>query len=283
MTYQTIISVEDLNNNLSTQGWLIFDCRFLLKDPEGGLKKFNQGHIPGAQFADMDKDLASPMTITSGRHPLPDPNEFIKKLQFWGINNSSQIICYDDMSGAFAARMWWLLKWLGHNDVAVLDGGIDKWTASGLAVEKDVKQNAVGTFSGQANNDMWVDVEFVQKELEKNKINLLDARSGERFTAKDTKTDPVAGHVPGAMNFPFAENLSKQGVFLSADELQQRFALMVSNTENKEVINMCGSGVTACHNLLAMSIAGLPLTRLFVGSWSEWIKDKSRPVATGEV
>ena len=119
--------------------------------------------------------------------------------------------------------------------------------------------------------------------LEKNKINLLDARSGERFTAKDTKTDPVAGHVPGAMNFPFAENLSKQGVFLSADELQQRFALMVSNTENKEVINMCGSGVTACHNLLAMSIAGLPLTRLFVGSWSEWIKDKSRPVATGEV
>lgn len=283
MTYQTIISVKDLNNNLGTKNWFIFDCRFLLKDPEGGLKKFNQGHIPGAQFADMDKDLASPMTATSGRHPLPDPNEFIKKLQSWGLNNSSQIICYDDMSGAFAARMWWLLKWLGHNDVAVLDGGIDKWTASGLALEKDVKQQEAGTFSGQANNAMWVDVEFVQKELEKNKINLLDARSDERFTAKDTKTDPVAGHVPGAISFPFAGNLSKQGVFLSADELQQRFAPIVSNTKNKEVINMCGSGVTACHNLLAMSIAGQPLTRLFVGSWSEWIKDKSRPVATGEV
>jgi len=283
MTYQTIISVEDLNNNLSTQDWFIFDCRFLLKDPEGGLKKFNQGHIPGAQFADMDKDLASPVTPASGRHPLPDPNEFIKKLQFWGVNNSSQIICYDDISGAFAARMWWLLKWLGHNDVAVLDGGIDKWIASGLSIEKNVKQSAVGTFCGQANNDMWVDVEFVQKELEQNKINLLDARSRERFTAKDTKTDPVAGHVPGAMSFPFAENLSKQGVFLSADELQQRFALIVSNTDSKGVINMCGSGVTACHNLLAMSIAGLPLARLFVGSWSEWIKDKSRPVATGEV
>ncbi len=283
MKYQTIISVEDLNKNLNTQDWLIFDCRFILKDPEGGLKKFNQGHIPGAQYADMDKDLASPMTSTSGRHPLPNPDEFINKLQSWGVNNTSQIICYDDMSGAFAARMWWLLKWLGHNDVAVLDGGIDKWTANNLTLETDTQQKAAGSFSGQANNDMWVDVEFVQKELEQNKINLLDARSAERFTAKDTKTDPVAGHVPGAMSYPFAENLSKQGVFLPLEELQKRFAPMLSSSEKKEVINMCGSGVTACHNLLAMRIAELPMTRLFVGSWSEWIKDKSRPVATGDV
>ncbi len=282
MTYQTIISVEDLNKNISNQDWFVFDCRFLLKDPESGLKKFNQGHIPGAQFADMDKDLASPMTATTGRHPLPDPDELIKKLQSWGINNSSKIICYDDMSGAFAARMWWLLKWLGHNDVAVLDGGIDKWIANGLTVETDVQQKTAGSFSGQANNDMWVDIGFIQKELEQNKINLLDARSSERFTAKDTKTDPVAGHVPGAMSLPFAENLSKQGVFLSADELLQRFASIVKDTEDKEAISMCGSGVTACHNLLAMSIAGLPMTRLFVGSWSEWIKDKGRLVATGE-
>ena len=283
MKYQTIISVEDLNKNLNTQDWLIFDCRFILKDPEGGLKKFNQGHIPGAQYADMDKDLASPMTSTSGRHPLPNPDEFINKLQSWGVNNTSQIICYDDMSGAFAARMWWLLKWLGHNDVAVLDGGIDKWTANNLTLETDTQQKAAGSFSGQANNDMWVDVEFVQKELAENNINLLDARSAERFTAKDTKTDPVAGHVPGAMSYPFAENLSKQGVFLPLEELQKRFAPMLSSSEKKEVINMCGSGVTACHNLLAMRIAELPMTRLFVGSWSEWIKDKSRPVATGEV
>ena len=282
MKYQTIISVEDLNKNLNTQDWLIFDCRFILKDPEGGLKKFNQGHIPGAQFADMDKDLASPMTSTSGRHPLPNPDEFINKLQSWGVNNTSQIICYDDMSGAFAARMWWLLKWLGYNDVAVLDGGIDKWTANNLTLETDTQQKAAGSFSGQANNDMWVDVEFVQKELAENNITLLDARSAERFTAKDTKTDPVAGHVPGAMSYPFAENLSKQGVFLPLEELQKRFAPMLSSSEKKEVINMCGSGVTACHNLLAMSIAELPMTRLFVGSWSEWIKDKSRPVATGD-
>ena len=283
MTYQTIISVEDLHNHLSNDDWFIFDCRFLLKDPEGGLKKFVEGHIPGAQFADMDKDLASTMTPSSGRHPLPDPNELINKLKAWGVNNTSQIICYDDMSGAFAARMWWLLKWLRHDNVAVLDGGIDKWTTSNLPLEAEVREREKGTFEGQANNNMWVDVGFVKQQLAENKINLLDARSGDRFTAKDAKTDPVAGHVPGAMSFPFAGNLTKQGVFLSAEDLRQRFTETFSDTENKEVINMCGSGVTACHNLLAMSIAGLPMTRLFVGSWSEWIKDKSRPVATGNL
>jgi len=282
MKYQTIISVEDLNKNISNKDWFLFDCRFLLKDPAGGLSKFKQGHIPTAQFADMDNDLSSAMTSTSGRHPLPDPDQLIQKLQTWGVNNSSQIICYDDMSGAFAARMWWLLKWLGHDKVAVLDGGIEKWTVAGLSLETDVQTRSAGTFSSQANNEMWVDINFVRQQLEANKINLLDARSGDRFTAKDSKTDPVAGHVPGASSFPFSGNLSKQGLFLSADELHKRFAGMFNENQN-EVINMCGSGVTACHNLLAMSIAGLPMTRLFVGSWSEWIKDKSRPVATGEV
>lgn len=282
MTYQTIISAEDLNKNINNQDWFVFDCRFMLKDPEGGLKKFNQGHIPGAQYADMDTDLASPVTSTSGRHPLPNPDELMHTLQLWGVSNSSQIICYDDMSGAFAARMWWLLKWLGHENIAVLDGGLEKWTALGLELEVDVRNREKGTFSGQANNNMWVDIEFVQKELSQNKITLLDARSGERFTAQDSKTDPVAGHVPGAQSFPFTGNLSKQGVFLSKDELRKRFASTLNNSESKETINMCGSGVTACHNLLAMSVADMPMTRLFVGSWSEWIKDNSRPVATGE-
>ena len=281
MSFQTIISVAELNENLNQQDWCIFDCRFLLKDPNGGLAKFNQGHIPGAQFADMDKDLSSAMTISSGRHPLPDPNEFIAKLQNWGVNNISQVICYDDMSGAFAARMWWLMKWLGHDDVAVLDGGIDKWTENNLPLEKNVQTRPKGTFVGQANNNMWVDINFIQEQLEQDKIHLLDARSSDRFTAKDTKTDPVAGHIPGARSFPFAGNLTKQGVFQSAQELQKRFASMFADDQT-EVINMCGSGVTACHNLLAMSIAGLPMTRLYVGSWSEWIKEKGRPVATGE-
>ena len=281
MSFNTIISVQELYENLDQKDWCIFDCRFLLKDPNGGLVKYNQGHIPGALFADMDKDLSSPMTASSGRHPLPNPNEFIDKLQKWGVNNTSQVICYDDMSGAFAARMWWLMNWLGHADVAVLDGGIDKWNEKNLLLEESVQTRSAGSFTGQANNNMWVDINFVQEQLSKDKIQLLDARSSDRFTAKDTKTDPVAGHVPGSISFPFAENLTKQSVFQSPEELQKRFACMFADDQT-EIINMCGSGVTACHNLLAMSIAGLPMTRLYVGSWSEWIKEKSRPVATGE-
>ncbi len=282
MAYQTIISVDELNKNINNPDWIIFDCRFSLKDPTYGLNNYNQGHISGAQFADMDKNLSSAMTSASGRHPLPDPAVFIDKLQSWGVNNSSQIICYDDVSGAYAARMWWLLKWLGHNDVAVLDGGVNKWTESGLKLETETQTKPKGAFSGQANNDMWVDIDFVQQQLEQNKISLLDARTSERFNAQDSKTDPIPGHVPGALSFPFAGNLNKQGLFLSADELKQRFENTFAEQEKKEVINMCGSGVTACHNLLAMSIAGLPMSRLYVGSWSEWIKEKSRPVATGE-
>lgn len=281
MTYQTIISAEELYKNINNQEWFIFDCRFSLSDPTEGMTKYNQGHLPTAQFANMDKDLASAVTSETGRHPLPDPDVFIQKLQSWGVNNSSQVICYDDLSGAFAARMWWLLKWLGHDDVAVLDGGIDKWNEIDLPLNTEVQTRTKGTFSGQANHNMWVNVEFVQQKLTPVKINLIDARSNERFTAKDSETDPVPGHVPGAMSYPFSENLSKQGVFLSKSELKERFANLYTD-EQKEVISMCGSGITACHNSLAMCIAGLPMARLYAGSWSEWIKEKSRPVAIGE-
>ena len=282
MSYQTIISVEDLNKNLVNDDWFIFDCRFLLKDPDGGLNKFNQGHIPSAQFADMDTVLSSPMSKISGRHPLPDTSQFIEKLRNWGVNNNSQIICYDDISGAFAARMWWLLNWVGHKDVAVLDGGLEKWTAQGLPLETDVTQRLPGTFTGEPNNEMWVDANFVKQQLEQGNIQLLDARSSERFTAIDQKTDPVPGHIPGAVNYPFAGNLNQQGVFLSANELSKRFATVFAEYQQDQIINMCGSGVTACHNLLAMNIAGFPTPRLYVGSWSEWIKDPNRGVATGE-
>ena len=282
MSYETIISVADLNKNLNNENWLLFDCRFLLKDPHGGLNKFNEGHIPGAQFADMDKDLSSPMTNLSGRHPLPGADVFIEKLQSWGVHNDSQVICYDDISGAFAARMWWLLRWVGHRDVAVLDGGIEKWTAAGLPLETYTQSRSLGTFSGQANDAMWVDTQFVQQQLAEDHIKLLDARSTDRFTAKDSKTDPVPGHIPGSDSYPFAGNLTQQGIFLPADELEKRFASVFSANQQAQIINMCGSGVTACHNLLAMTIAGLPRTRLYVGSWSEWIKDTNRPVATGK-
>ena len=168
MNYQTIISAEELNNNVQNDDWFVFDCRFMLKDPAGGLKMFNQGHIPGAQFADMDTDLSSPMTAATGRHPLPDPEIFKQKLSAWGVTNDAQIVCYDDISGAFAARMWWLLKWLGHQNVAVLDGGIEKWTAKGLPLEKETITRTTSNFKGDANHAMWVDINFVQQQLEKN-------------------------------------------------------------------------------------------------------------------
>ena len=281
MSYQNIISAEDLNKNLNNENWFVFDCRFLLKDPQGGRNKFNQGHIPSAQFADMDTDLSSAMTKTSGRHPLPDPETFMQKLRSWGTSNHSQVVCYDDISGAFAARMWWLLNWVGHKDVAVLDGGIEQWTKAGLPLEQDTQARATGTFSGTANHAMWVGITFIQQQLAENKIKLLDARSTERFTAEDKKTDPVLGHIPGAESYPFSGNLNQEGVFLSASNLQDRFTPVFSGHSTEQIISMCGSGVTACHNLLAMHVAGHPLPRLYVGSWSEWIKDSDRPVATG--
>ena len=281
MRYQTIISAEDLGKNLDDRNWFVFDCRYLLKDPNGGLNKYRQGHIPGAQFANMDHDLASPMTQTSGRHPLPDAGTFVEKLCAWGVQNDSQVVCYDDMSGAFAARMWWLLNWVGHTDVCVLDGGIEKWTAGGRPLQTETRTRPRSTFSGTPDSGMWVDIDFVQHRLDQGDIRLTDARSSERFTAKDQKSDPVPGHVPGALSYPFAGNLGPQKMFLSASELNQRFESVFEGCQAGQVINMCGSGVTACHNILATRIAGFPWTRLYVGSWSEWSRDPARPVATG--
>ena len=283
MSFQTTISTHDLNANLTDDNWCLFDCRFILKDPHGGRKKYDQGHLPGAQYANLDEDLSSPAKSTTGRHPLPDANTLIEKLQRWGVNNDSQVVCYDDVSGAFGARMWWLLRWLGHRDVAVLDGGIDRWVADGLPLTTDVPTRPRGTFSGTPDDDLWVDIGFVQQRLAADEITLLDARSHERFAAIDKKTDPVPGHVPGANNYPFANNLDDGGKFLPREQLRTRFAAVFADHQPHEIINMCGSGVTACHNLLAMHHAGFPQTRLYVGSWSEWIKDPARPVATGEV
>lgn len=282
MRYQTIVSAADLSSNLEDKNWFVFDCRYSLKDPEGGPSKFRQGHIPGAQFAHMDRDLSSPMTQTSGRHPLPDAEEFIGKLRGWGVSNDSQVVCYDDMSGAFAARMWWLLNWVGLRDVCVLDGGIQKWTDGGKPLETAIHTRERGTFSGKADHGMHVDINFVQGRLDQGDIRLMDARSAERFSARDQKTDPVPGHVPGAVSYPFAGNLGPQKTFLSGSELKQRFESVFGGCQSEQIINMCGSGVTACHNILATKIAGLPWTRLYVGSWSEWSRNPARPVATGD-
>ena len=282
MEYNTIISADELAKIIDNDDVRIFDCRFLLKDPQGGLKKYQEGHLPNAQFADMDTQLSSAMTEQSGRHPLPSAMDLIEQLQAWGISNDTQVIAYDDISGAFAARMWWMLRWMGHNKVAVLDGGMQKWQANGGELSTDIPSFTAGNFDAEIHDDWLVDIETVQAELANKNITLIDARAADRFTGKDQKTDPVPGHVPGANSLPFGGNLTAEGTFAAAEVIQARFSKLITDQPLDKVVNMCGSGVTACHNLLALEIAGITPTKLFIGSWSQWIRDTSRPVATGE-
>ncbi|MDW3096159.1 MAG: sulfurtransferase [Gammaproteobacteria bacterium] len=278
MEYKTIISADELKSIIDQDNVRVFDCRFSLKDPQGGLKSYQSGHLPSAQFADMDTQLSSAMTETSGRHPLPDAGVFQAQLKAWGINNDTQVIAYDDISGAFAARLWWMMRWMGHDKVAVLDGGMQQWTQQGLPLSKDDVEFPEGGFSGSAKMDWLVDIQTVITKLAANKVTLIDARAADRFTGKDKNTDPVPGHVPGANNLPFAGNLTKEGLFETPDIINQRFANIIQDQPLTNVVNMCGSGVTACHNLLALAVAGAPPTKIFIGSWSQWIRDPSRPV-----
>ena len=282
MSYNTIISVQELKDIIDNDNVRVFDCRFSLKDPQGGLKNYQAGHLPNAQFADMDTQLSSAMTESSGRHPLPEVNVFLNQLQEWGINNDTQVVVYDDISGAFAARLWWMMRWLGHENVAVLNGGMKQWTEAGHSLSQDSVEFSKGNFSGSANEEWLVDIDTVQSELTANQITLIDARAADRFTAKDRKSDPVPGHIPGANNLPFAGNLTKEGLLESPDAIKQRFDSVIQDQPLPKVVNMCGSGVTACHNLLAQAVAGYPPMKIFIGSWSQWIRDSSRPVAEGE-
>ena len=281
MEYNTMISVDELQAIIDNDNVRVFDCRFSLKDPQGGLKNYQAGHLPQAQFADMDTQLSSAMTDTSGRHPLPDPDVFIQQLQAWGVNNDTQVIAYDDISGAFAARLWWMMRWVGHNKVAVLDGGMQKWTEQGLSLSQDDVQFPSSEFSGQPHMDWLMDIDTVTSKLSNNEITLIDARAADRFTGKDQKTDPVPGHVPGAKNLPFGGNLTQDGYMQDAQVITERFNSVIQDQSLENVVNMCGSGVTACHNLLAQAVAGMPPTKIFIGSWSQWIKDPSRSVETG--
>ncbi|MFK7795665.1 MAG: sulfurtransferase [Gammaproteobacteria bacterium] len=278
MEYNTIISAQELKAIIDQDNVRVFDCRFSLKDPQGGLKNYQSGHLPMAQFADMDTQLSSAMSETSGRHPLPDADVFLAQLKAWGINNDTQVIAYDDISGAFAARLWWMLRWVGHDKVAVLNGGMQQWTQQGFQLSQDDVGFESGNFSGVANMDWLVDIDTVQAELAANNLTLIDARAADRFTGKDKKTDPVPGHIPGAQNLPFGGNLTKDGLFETSDAINKRFANIIKDQPLTNVTNMCGSGVTACHNLLAQAVAGMPPTKIFIGSWSQWIRDSTRPV-----
>jgi thiosulfate/3-mercaptopyruvate sulfurtransferase len=286
--FTTLIQARELASHRDDPRWVVLDCRFDLANPSAGRAAWQAGHIPGARYAHLDEDLSSPIRADTGRHPLPDPATLAGRLGAWGIDNDSQVVVYDAGNSAYAARAWWLLRWLGHEAVAVLDGGLAAWQRAGLPVDTEVPRPTPRGFVPRADDTRWLSTAAVANNLATRQtadtssgIALVDARGADRFEGRNETIDPVAGHVPGARSHPFATNLDAEGRFLPADELRRRWSRTLGDTPPAQVASMCGSGVTACQNLLALEIAGLHGARLYAGSWSEWIRDPRRPVATG--
>ena len=277
MAYKQLVSTAELAAHLDR--WRVFDCRHDLAKPDWGGEQYSQAHIPGALFASLDRDLSSPKNGKNGRHPLPDPNAFGEWLGRCGVKPTDQVVAYDAASGATAARLWWLLRWVGHDAVAVLDGGLAKWTAEGRAVTAEVPKPQASKFRVHVRSEMAVDVHAIAKTLRQRA--LLDARAPVRYRGEQEPIDPVAGRIPGALNRFNMDNVRGNGQFKAADELKADFQKVLGNRAPAEVVNYCGSGVAACHNLLAMEVAGLSGGKLYAGSWSEWIADPARPREKG--
>src|SRR5262245_37546694 len=272
----TLVSGAELATH---PGWRVFDCRHDLAKPAFGEEQYREAHIPGALFAHLERDLSAPKTGRNGRHPLPQPEVFVSWLGKCGMKPSDQVVCYDAGNGAMAARLWWMLRWIGHEAVAVLDGGLAKWLAEKRPVTAEVPRFSPTHYPHRRKPEVAVDVNQVMQHG--GKMALLDARAPVRYRGEQEPIDPVAGRIPGARNRFNMDNVSPQGTFKSADQLKQEFQAVLGNRAPAEVVHYCGSGVAACHNLLAMEVAGLPGGRLFAGSWSEWSADPARPVETG--
>jgi thiosulfate/3-mercaptopyruvate sulfurtransferase len=273
-----LISTAELAGRLADPGWFVADCRFELAKPDVGRDAWRAGHIPGALHVDLERDLSAPVTPTTGRHPLPSPDAFAATLARLGISNETRVVCYDAGPGAYAARLWWMLRWVGHDAVAVLDGGFAAWTAEGRPVTTESAARAPARFTPRPRPEMVIDAAGVAAALARGET-LVDVRGAERFEGRVEPIDAVAGHVPGAVNLPFARNLGATGRFLGPDELAALWRSGAGSEPGRAPICMCGSGVTACHGLLALEAAGIPGGRLYAGSWSEWIRDPARPVA----
>ncbi|MDA8381707.1 MAG: sulfurtransferase [Betaproteobacteria bacterium] len=280
MPYTTLVTTDDLSAHLHSAEWVVFDCRFTLTDPAAGRRAYDKAHIPNARYAHLDDDLAAPLSGTNGRHPLPDPARLAAKLGAWGVGPTTQVVVYDDSFGAMAGRLWWLLRWLGHGQVALLDGGWQKWVREGHAITLEPPAITPARFEARARPELLLDAQAVLAALEQDAL-IIDARADVRFTGEHETLDPVGGHVPGAVNWPYEDNLDLDGTFLPADELRELYLGVLAGRPASGAIHMCGSGVTACHNLIAMEVAGLPGGKLYPGSWSEWVADPTRPVATG--
>jgi thiosulfate/3-mercaptopyruvate sulfurtransferase len=282
----TLIEPAQLTKHLGDPAWVIVDCRFDLALPKWGAQAFAAGHIPHALYAHLDQDLSAPRTARSGRHPLPQIEVLAATFGRFGIDERVQVIAYDQGSGAFAARLWWLLRWLGHTQVAVLNGGLAAWERAGLPLSAESEPRAPRRFTAHPDPRLLATGSEVAAAARSGALTrgqqlLIDARSADRFAGENETIDPVAGHIPGARNHPFAGNLDAQGRFLEAGHLRRSWDNTLRGASPQQLIAMCGSGVTACHNLLALEVAGLSGARLYAGSWSEWITDPAHPVARG--
>jgi thiosulfate/3-mercaptopyruvate sulfurtransferase len=287
MTFTTLIEAAALQALLGMRETVIIDCRFDLADPGSGRRAFLAGHIAGARYADLNQDLSGPITAGSGRHPLPAPADLAATLNRLGIRRGDQVIAYDDSAGAFAARLWWLLRWVGHEAVAVLDGGLKAWLAAGGTLEAGSESpvppadRAADQANASIDASAVLDAGEIEALLKDPGFLLIDARAPERFAGTVEPIDSVAGHVSGAVNQPYSANLAADGRFLPASALRRLWEQRLAGKSPRRVAAMCGSGVTACHNLLSLEVAGLSGAKLYAGSWSEWIRDPTRPIARG--
>jgi thiosulfate/3-mercaptopyruvate sulfurtransferase len=281
MPFTTLISTSALAKCVDERTAIVIDCRFKLDDPAWGDRVFRASHVPGAVYAHLDRDLSGRKTGTNGRHPLPDIGALASTLGRLGVGNGVQVVAYDQDNGIYASRLWWMLRWVGHDAVAVLDGGFAAWISEQRPVEHGEAAPTPASFVAAPRREMIVDVNGVEAITGSRSALLLDARAPQRYRGETETLDRVAGHIPTASNYFYQQNVDDQGMFRSADDLRAQFGRALGSTSPRDVVCYCGSGVTACHNLLALEHAGLTGARLYPGSWSEWCADDHHPVETG--
>lgn len=282
MLITTLITTAELAAASNNPSLVVVDCRFDLADVAAGRRAYLAGHIPGAVYAHLDDDLSGAKTGKNGRHPLPDTDTLQQTFSRLGIGRDSHVVAYDEGSGMYAARLWWLLRWMGHNSVAVLDGGFAKWTAEGRQTKSGDEHNAPREFSGAPRADATVNADKVAQVAGKSDWSVIDARAPERYRGDVEPIDRVGGHIPGAVNRFFKSNLTDEGVFRSPEELKQQLGDATHHVSPDHIVCYCGSGVTACHNLLALEHAGIHGAKLYPGSWSEWSSDPARQIGRGD-
>jgi len=277
MAKPILLSVRELRAVLETTECVIIDCRFVLEEPGAGFEDYLDSHIPGAVYAHLDNNLSGPLTDTGGRHPLPDAHQFAVVLGNSGWKPGKLLVAYDDAGGAVAARLWWLMRYFGHDGAALLDGGIPAWWAAGYELESGRSSaTSLPVTDFEICDDLAISTLEIIKAMDRHAIVLADARARERFTGEIEPIDSVAGHIPGSVNYPYNINLAPNGTFKTVEDIRNGHLALAGNHQAQDIVHMCGSGVTACHNIFAAELAGLPGSRLYVGSWSEWIQDPSR-------